>query len=41
MLTTVEELKNRRNTESSLVPKLKKNGESVRSNHGGNEKTFR
>ncbi|WP_298836552.1 serine--tRNA ligase [Clostridium sp.] len=29
MLTKVEELKNRRNTESALVPKMKKNGESV------------
>ena len=29
MLTEVEELKNKRNTESALVPKLKKSGENV------------
>ncbi len=41
ILMEVEELKNKRNTQSALIPKLKKSGENVDEIMDRNEKTFR
>jgi seryl-tRNA synthetase len=41
MLTEVEELKNRRNTQSAIIPKLKKSGENVEELMIEMKKTFR